>query len=326
MITISNTANGRDKKTKRTTNKFEEHSLIVKSSCRLDDNALRALNDPNAICSAMSRINKIAKREGIRLSKADLLALSIATEALIYAYNTGYERERAINARKDWFLEGLTKDANIIIKRYEKKGDKQANAVKRQTAIAVLTRFNGYLISALTQFKRRLTALLTTFIVSAFSAIASIALAALSFIAPIALAFTIASPIPLNAETYTDLDSAIAATIVRQKPMMVVVMQTTCPYCKQFYDQTLNAEGVMKRLSLEFVIYVSYLDKGGVFPTDFEWTGTVPTTYFVSPNGELIGQPLVGVVPLDQFIPYVSQVLEYFYQSREFALREGFGR
>jgi thioredoxin-related protein len=134
------------------------------------------------------------------------------------------------------------------------------------------------------------------------------------------------TPVTLNAQTYTDLDSAIAATIARQKPMMIVVMQTTCPYCKQFYDHTLNAEGIMARLSQEFVIYESYLDRGGVFPTDFEWTGTVPTTYFVTPTGELIGQPLVGVVPLDQFIPYVSQVLEYFYQSREAALRERIGR
>jgi thioredoxin-related protein len=128
------------------------------------------------------------------------------------------------------------------------------------------------------------------------------------------------------AETYTDLDRAIAATIARQKPMMIVVMQTTCPYCKQFYEQTLNAEGVMARLSQEFVIYESYLDRGGVFPTDLPWTGTVPTTYFVTPNGELIGQPLVGVIPLDQFIPYVSQVLEYYYQTREAMARERYGR
>jgi thioredoxin-related protein len=139
-------------------------------------------------------------------------------------------------------------------------------------------------------------------------------------------ALTLISPISLNAETYTDLDRAIAVTIARQKPMMIVVMQTTCPYCKQFYDQTLNAEGVMDRLSQEFVIYESYLDRGGVFPTDFPWTGTVPTTYFVTPNGELIGQPLVGVVPLEQFIPYVSQILEYYYQTREAALRERYGR
>jgi thioredoxin-related protein len=134
------------------------------------------------------------------------------------------------------------------------------------------------------------------------------------------------TPVSINAETYTDLDRAIAATIARQKPLMIVVMQTTCPYCKQYWEKTLNAEGVMERLSREFVIYESYLDKGGVRPTDYPWTGTVPTTYFVTPTGELIGQPLVGVVPLDQFIPYVSQVLEYFYQSREAALRERIGR
>jgi thioredoxin-related protein len=162
--------------------------------------------------------------------------------------------------------------------------------------------------------KRSLTAFLTAFRASVFIPLTLSA----------ALAFT--APVSLNAETYTDLDRAIAATVARQKPLMIVVMQTTCPYCRQFYEQTLNAEGVMQRLSQEFVVYESYLDKGGTFPTDFPWTGTVPTTYFVSPRGELIGQPLVGAIPLDQFIPYVSQLLDYYYQSREAMLREGFGR
>jgi thioredoxin-related protein len=138
--------------------------------------------------------------------------------------------------------------------------------------------------------------------------------------------FALTAPLSLKAETYTDLDRAIAATIARQKPLMIVVMQTTCPYCRQYWINTLNAEGVMERLSREVIVYESYLDKGGVFPTDYPWTGTVPTTYFVSPTGELIGQPLVGVIPLEQFIPYVSQLLDYFYQSREAAIYQGFGR
>jgi thioredoxin-related protein len=131
-----------------------------------------------------------------------------------------------------------------------------------------------------------------------------------------------------SAEVYTDLDTAIRATMLKQKPLMVVVMQTTCPYCKQYWEQTINADGVMDRLSKEFVIYESYLDKGGVFPSDLPWTGTVPTTYFLSPRGEMIGQPLIGVVPLDQFIPFVGQVLEYHYQSREAAIsgQQGYGR
>jgi thioredoxin-related protein len=158
--------------------------------------------------------------------------------------------------------------------------------------------------------KRALILFLTAFKASIFIALTSFAMA--SFV-----------PTSLKAEVYRDLDQAITATVARQKPLMIVVMQTTCPYCKQYWEQTINAEGVMQRLSQEFVIYESYLDRGGVFPTDFPWTGTVPTTYFVSPVGELIGEPLVGVIPLDQFIPYVSQVLEYFYQSREAMIRQG---
>jgi hypothetical protein len=158
--------------------------------------------------------------------------------------------------------------------------------------------------------KRALILFLTAFKASVFIALTSFAMA--SFV-----------PISLKAEVYRDLDQAITATVARQKPLMIVVMQTTCPYCKQYWEQTINAEGVMQRLSQEFIIYESYLDRGGTFPMDYPWTGTVPTTYFVSPVGELIGEPLVGAIPLNDFIPYVSQVLEYFYQSREAMIRQG---
>jgi hypothetical protein len=120
------------------------------------------------------------------------------------------------------------------------------------------------------------------------------------FLVALVILFLTAGSLLAN-DVYRDFDQAVRAMAIKQKPMMAVIMQTTCPYCKEYWQNTINAPGVINKLSQEFVIYESYLDKGGVFPSDFPWTGTVPTTYFISPNGELVGEPLVGVIPLNQF-------------------------
>jgi hypothetical protein len=63
------------------TNRFNKNSFIVSSSYS-DNRALQALDDPNALQSALARIGGIFNRENIRSCKEDTFALSVAKEAL----------------------------------------------------------------------------------------------------------------------------------------------------------------------------------------------------------------------------------------------------
>ena len=100
------------------------------------------------------------------------------------------------------------------------------------------------------------------------------------------------STIMLNAGTSFDIYSASEEAKRINKPIMFVVVSATCNYCQLYMNDTVAPS--FKNIRRNFVFALSDLTKGDKIPSNLPFNNVTPTTYFLSPNGDLLTQPIEG--------------------------------
>ena len=68
------------------------------------------------------------------------------------------------------------------------------------------------------------------------------------------------------------------------KPLMMVVGQSECPWCSKFYVKTLTKKTINKKVQQNFIPLTVLRDKD-IFPKKFK-PEAVPTVYFIDPKEE----------------------------------------
>lgn len=107
--------------------------------------------------------------------------------------------------------------------------------------------------------------------------------------------------------------SALAKAKTLKKPVMFIISNHNCRFCRLFESTTLKDPKVVQRLNDDFVNAVVYIDEDPVFPHQLDVPGT-PGTWFLKPDGEPMFQPVMGAVEPEVFLGALKTVKDEFKQ------------
>ena len=82
---------------------------------------------------------------------------------------------------------------------------------------------------------------------------------------------------------YNDYEQALAVAEIENKPMMLVVVTSYCPWCRKFERKTLASKAVASVIKEDYVAVIVDRNKDAKrFPTIYQ-TPRIPTVYFIDP-------------------------------------------
>jgi uncharacterized protein YyaL (SSP411 family) len=106
-----------------------------------------------------------------------------------------------------------------------------------------------------------------------------------------------------------DFDEAKALAKEENKIVMMFISMQTCPVCEFMKEKVFTVKEIQDYLNKNMVMLHVDLDMDEV-PMGLECIGT-PTTYFIRPDGSLIGEAILGATKAPYYIkklqPYVDQ-------------------
>ncbi len=106
-----------------------------------------------------------------------------------------------------------------------------------------------------------------------------------------------------------DFDEAKQQAEDQNKIVMMFISMQTCPVCDFMKEKVFTVKEIQDYLDKNMVMLSVDLDMDEV-PMGLECIGT-PTTYFIRPDGSLIGKPILGATKAPYYIkklqPYVDQ-------------------
>lgn len=106
-----------------------------------------------------------------------------------------------------------------------------------------------------------------------------------------------------------DLEEAKAIAKKEDKIVMMFISMQTCPVCDFMKEKVFTVKEIEDYLDKNMVMLHVDLDMDEI-PMGLECIGT-PTTYFIRPDGSLIGKAILGATKAPYYIkklqPYVDQ-------------------
>lgn len=103
----------------------------------------------------------------------------------------------------------------------------------------------------------------------------------------------------------TSYKEAHAKALAEHKPLMILFVTTSCPWCQKLKHQTLKKDDVSTVVQRSFVPVL--LDKEtDTFPKAF-MPPVVPTIVFVAPNKEEKFFEILGYKPMEEFLELIKE-------------------
>jgi thioredoxin-related protein len=106
----------------------------------------------------------------------------------------------------------------------------------------------------------------------------------------------------------TDMDHAFERAKKEQKNVMIMVEDVRCKWCKNIKIGALSNPNVQKKLQSFILLKVQRSDKKTAKRIE-EFTGAIPSFYFMDPNQELY-ESLVGYFATEDFLHYLTEIEE----------------
>lgn len=106
----------------------------------------------------------------------------------------------------------------------------------------------------------------------------------------------------------TSYQEAQAKAIQSNKPMMILFVTSSCPWCQKLENQTLKKESIAKLIQTHFIPV--FLDKE---TDDFPKTFTpmvVPTIIFLNAKEEKKFDEIIGYKPADEFLSLLERIIK----------------
>lgn len=102
-------------------------------------------------------------------------------------------------------------------------------------------------------------------------------------------------------------EAAMKKAAKENKPVMAVIVQTYCGWCKKFKERTLTSSDVIKAVNKNFVPLMLNKDYDEM-PDDIR-ARMVPTTFFMDLNGEEI-YSTIGFKSAKKFMEDINDAIE----------------
>jgi thioredoxin-related protein len=106
----------------------------------------------------------------------------------------------------------------------------------------------------------------------------------------------------------TDMDLAFERAKKEQKNVMIMVEDVRCKWCKNIKIGALSNPSVQEKLQSFILLKVQRSDKKTAKRIE-EFTGAIPSFYFMYPNQELY-ESLVGYFATEDFLHYLTEIEE----------------
>lgn len=115
---------------------------------------------------------------------------------------------------------------------------------------------------------------------------------------------------------HTDYHKAVIIAKKEQKPVMLLVVTSYCPWCRKFERKTLSAETIAATVRSKFVPVIVDRNKDAEnFPKKFQ-TPRIPTVFFVDPKDEMEFWETIGYVKKSEFADALKEA-ENLYNKRQ---------
>lgn len=106
----------------------------------------------------------------------------------------------------------------------------------------------------------------------------------------------------------TSYQEAHLKAIQSNKPMMILFVTTSCPWCQKLENQTLKKDPIAKLIQTHFIPV--FLDKEtDDFPKAL-MPMVVPTIVFLDPKEEKKFDEIIGYKPSDEFLSFLERIIK----------------
>jgi thiol:disulfide interchange protein len=106
----------------------------------------------------------------------------------------------------------------------------------------------------------------------------------------------------------TDMDLAFERAKKEHRNVMIMVEDTRCKWCKNMKIGALSDPSVQEKMQSYILLKVQRSDKETAKRIK-EFTGAIPSFYFMEPNQELY-ESIVGYFATDDFLDFLTEIEE----------------
>ena len=101
---------------------------------------------------------------------------------------------------------------------------------------------------------------------------------------------------------YSDYEQALAVAEIEEKPLMLVVVTSYCPWCRKFERKTLSSKKVAQIIKEGYIAAIVDRNKDAKsFPKTYQ-TPRIPTVYFIDPVSKKSYWESVGYLNHSDFV------------------------
>jgi len=116
---------------------------------------------------------------------------------------------------------------------------------------------------------------------------------------------------------HTDYQQALAVAKKEQKPVMLVVVTTYCPWCRKFERKTLASKKIAPIvMSMYIPVIVDRNNDAEHFPKAFQ-TPRVPTVFFIDPKDENGYWESIGYRTISEFADTLKEADALFKERQK---------
>ncbi len=116
---------------------------------------------------------------------------------------------------------------------------------------------------------------------------------------------------------YSDYNTAIAVAKKENKPLMLVVVTSYCPWCRKFERKSLASKKVAAMVKTMFIPVIVDRNKDAEsFPEKFQ-TPRIPTVFFVDPKDEKEYWETIGYLSKGEFAEALEDAEVLFKKRRK---------
>lgn len=115
----------------------------------------------------------------------------------------------------------------------------------------------------------------------------------------------------LNASVvfHNNIYDAQKQALKEAKIIVFIIASSSCQFCHKLLNDISNHQSLMQLLVEHYAVAVIDLDNpNSKIPADLIFKGKTPTTYIITPTGNVIGQPLEGAISANHLYELLKNI------------------
>ena len=115
-----------------------------------------------------------------------------------------------------------------------------------------------------------------------------------------------------NPKVYNDIFEGQKVALKEAKLMLYIISSSKCQHCHNLLNGINNTPDLLKLLKDDFVFIATDLENPySRIPNDIVFNGKTPTTYILTPTGNLIGIPIEGSIKSQDLYTLLKGLEDY---------------